>query len=365
MRFRRTPTREPRRLVRIVAPVLVGAALASLATIAVANQIATARLDQEQSLVQLEELQQSRTRAITDGIDRLRTSVSLLATDRAVVDALVDLRAGVAELDEAVAVGVDLLDPEEEDALREVVGELLDDESLQRAVLESGRPMLAIDEIMSSDPTARYLQHRYLRMPRPVPGAPDPRSDGVADEHPGASYARAHERHAPVLARLGSAFPDLWLVDLAGDRILHTVAGGPELGTDATAGTLGSTVAGRLLSVELRRTTAGEVALSDVGPYLGGPSMFLAEVVRDGSEIIGAVVVRVPVELLDALMTAEGRWSEVGLGNTGQTYVVGRDQRLRSSARRHVEDPAATSPRCVPGATTSWPTSSPPPARPC
>lgn len=329
------PGRPPRRLVRIVAPVLVGAALASLASIAVANQIATARLDQEQSLIQLEELQRSRERAITGGIGRLRTSVSLLATDRAVVDALLEFRSAVGELDQAVAEGASLLTDDEESALRDVIAELLDDASLQRAVLEAGRPMLTVDEILSPDPTARYLQYRYLRLPRPVAGA------ATSDIGPGAAYAAAHARHSPILARLGGGFPDVWLVDLEGDRVVHTVAGGPELGSSATAGTIGDTVVGRLLEVDLRRTTAGEVALSDVGPYLGGPSMFLAEAIRDGSEIIGAVVVRVPVDLLDGLMTAEGRWAEVGLGETGQTYVVGRDQRLRSSARRHIEDPDA------------------------
>lgn len=323
----------PRRLVRVLAPVLVGAALVSLGAVAVANQVATSRLDREQSLDQLDELQRSRTRAITDGIERLRTSVSLLAGDRAIADALADLRSGVAELDAAVAAGVTLLDPAEEAALDAVVSEIADDPSLQRALMAAGHPAPTAGTVGPLDPTARYLQYQYLRTPRPVTTA-------AADlDGPGAAYARAVDRHGPVLERLRGPFADVWLVDLDRNRVLHSLGGGPELGVDATVGLIGESVAGRLLTIDLRRTTPGEVALTDVGPYLGGPSMFLAEVVRDGGEIVGAVVARVPVEMLDALMTAEGRFAEVGLGETGETYVVGRDQRLRSSARGHVEDP--------------------------
>lgn len=67
--------------------------------------------------------------------------------------------------------------------------------------------------------------------------------------------------------------------------------------------------------------------------------MFLAATVRDAAQLVGAVVAEVPVVVLNGLTTAGGAWQSIGLGDSGETYVVGPDARLRSDSRRWLEDP--------------------------
>ena len=327
-------------LSRLVAPVLVGTALASLAIVATVSYVTTADLDERQSLEQLEELQQSRLQAIADGLERNRRSVTLLATDRAVATALVDLRDGVAALEAAADAGTALLDDDEEAALRSTYEALAADEGIRRSLVAAGLDVPTAAELVPVDPVARFLQHEYLAVGPPRATAPQ-REPAPGD--PGASYRAAHDRHRDLLRRATAnlGFGDLLLVDLD-DRIVHTVTGGPELGVVVGARTVGDGGLADLLRDELRRVAVGEVAVIDLQPTLGTagrPAAYMATAVRDEREVVGAVVVRLDVERLNLLMTADGRWREAGLGDTGETYVVGRDLLLRTDARGYLEDP--------------------------
>jgi class 3 adenylate cyclase len=60
---------------------------------------------------------------------------------------------------------------------------------------------------------------------------------------------------------------------------------------------------------------------------------------RSGGQSAGAVAFEIPIEALNQLATAGGRWQEVGLGKTGEVYIVGPDGLMRSESRRWLEDP--------------------------
>jgi len=61
----------------------------------------------------------------------------------------------------------------------------------------------------------------------------------------------------------------------------------------------------------------------------------------DDFEFLGTLVFRIPVDRIDAILTGRGRWAGMGLGQTGEIYLVGTDKRMRSIARGAVEDSAA------------------------
>ena len=48
-----------------------------------------------------------------------------------------------------------------------------------------------------------------------------------------------------------------------------------------------------------------------------------------------------PIQKINQILTGNNSWREDGLGATGETFIVGRDYKLRSVARPIIENPAA------------------------
>ncbi|TVR20657.1 MAG: hypothetical protein EA389_16015, partial [Ilumatobacter sp.] len=154
-------TRRRPPLWRIIAPTLVGAALVSMLTIATVNYVVTSDVDRAQSLEQLGEVQRSRSQAIVQGLELRRQSVAILAADRSVVDALVDLRDATTLLDDPATDTTGTTDAERTDALEQNARRLVDDPALRSVVAATGLEIPAVAELVPADPAARYLQFHY------------------------------------------------------------------------------------------------------------------------------------------------------------------------------------------------------------
>jgi PAS domain S-box-containing protein len=85
------------------------------------------------------------------------------------------------------------------------------------------------------------------------------------------------------------------------------------------------------------------VSLVDFAPYapsFGEPASFMAAPIVDGAWLLGVLVFQMPVGEIDGVMTSNRNWKTDGLGETGETYLVGPDYRMRSNSRFLLEDPA-------------------------
>ncbi len=89
---------------------------------------------------------------------------------------------------------------------------------------------------------------------------------------------------------------------------------------------------------------AGEVRLTDYAPYVPSyddQAAFVSTPVYDGIKQIGVFIVQLPIDRVNAIMTFGGNWKEVGLGESGEVYLVGADKTPRSVSRFMREDPDA------------------------
>ena len=83
--------------------------------------------------------------------------------------------------------------------------------------------------------------------------------------------------------------------------------------------------------------------MSDFAIYLASYNdfaSFVAVPVFDGDRQIGVMAIQAPLDQITAVMTSKKRWKEIGLGNTGETYLVGTDRLLRSDSRFLIENPS-------------------------
>lgn len=83
----------------------------------------------------------------------------------------------------------------------------------------------------------------------------------------------------------------------------------------------------------------GQAAISDIVNYdvCGKPVQFVAAPILEDGNVLGVVAARVSYDAISEIMAVRA-----GLGETGETYLVGPDGLRRSDSIRDSEDPAAT-----------------------
>lgn len=126
-------------------------------------------------------------------------------------------------------------------------------------------------------------------------------------------------------------YEDLLLIHPQG-AVFYSVAHGPEYGTNLATGAYTDSVLGRLLK---RAVQARQFVFSDIQAYPdqnGTPALFMAQPVIFADQIELIVALRVSVDAINAVMRERS-----GMGDTGETYLVGEDGRMRSDSFRDPE----------------------------
>jgi methyl-accepting chemotaxis protein len=84
-----------------------------------------------------------------------------------------------------------------------------------------------------------------------------------------------------------------------------------------------------------------DVAFTDYAPYTpsyNSSASFVSSPIFNNDKIIGVLIFQMPIERLDRVMTSDQKWSSIGMGKTGESYVVGNDYLPRSNSRTMIED---------------------------
>lgn len=82
--------------------------------------------------------------------------------------------------------------------------------------------------------------------------------------------------------------------------------------------------------------------LTDFKPYYPsyeGQASFIASPIYEGETKIGILIFQMPIDRINNVMTYDQKWSDIGLGKTGQSYMVGKDKTYRSQSRGMIENP--------------------------
>ncbi|WP_404386015.1 methyl-accepting chemotaxis protein [Caenispirillum salinarum] len=161
----------------------------------------------------------------------------------------------------------------------------------------------------------------------------------VRDQAPQAAlgdYAIVHERRHPWLKRLQEerGYYDVFLIDAEG-RVVYTVFKEPDLGTDLVSGQYADTGLAEAFSETRQAANGGApnpVTFMDFEPYApsnGAPASFIATPVRDAEGgFLGVLAFQMPVDRINDVMQKAD-----GLGRTGETYLVGPDNLMRTDSR--------------------------------
>ncbi len=154
-------------------------------------------------------------------------------------------------------------------------------------------------------------------------------------------YTAAYAEHDPFLRELLDSADGTDLLVVAADTndVVYSATGDGDAAERAAqweeAGL--SALVDRLPDVPV-----GDAVIVD-GPVLesadGTRTAVVAATIRSGAEVIGALVMPVSAQHLTDLVSGDGNWDQLGLGNSGDAAVVGADGTLRTEPRTWIEDP--------------------------
>ncbi|MCS5693298.1 HAMP domain-containing protein [Cyanobium sp. FGCU-6] len=186
---------------------------------------------------------------------------------------------------------------------------------------------------------ARYLKYHYVSSNphRSRPAHLDDAGDG-------SQWSTIHRKFHPRFRRIAEryGYQDILLVDIKTGDVVYSVANEIDLGTNLLNGPFSDSAAAQVFREVKKSRDPLFITQSDLEHYkpgLGVPTRFAGTTVFDGDNFIGALLFQLDYRALDRTMTSNRRWSDVGLGKTGETYLVGRDSLLRSSPRGFLENP--------------------------
>ncbi len=303
---------------------LVGLGLVSVILLATVNFFVVRGLLNSSTQTQLEGLRDSRADAIEIAMNRLLVRAAVFGTDPGVADAFVDLEAGYQALDSG-------LDP---DQLEQVV-DVYDDVVGRYDAAGVDRP--SVDELLPTSDAGRYLQYQYI-----ATNAGDDRAE-LVDSGGSSEYDAAHAEHHAFLRGLAASVgaADLLFVDADDGDVLYSTSKFVDLGTNAFDGPYADAGLGRAVG-KLDGAAVDSAVLADTSFYLpnsAAPVLHVAVAVRNDAEVVGALVLVLRTERLTDIVTAGQQWDALGLGDTGDAYIVGSDRRLRTVPRQWFDDP--------------------------
>ncbi len=187
-----------------------------------------------------------------------------------------------------------------------------------------------------------YLHYHYVvQAPKPY-GQRRMLASRADTSRYGAALAPVQARLGPLMNRLG--FENILLVDPDTLEVFYSYEESTILGTNLGSGPYASTNLAALARTLSASKDVDDYRVSDFEEYrpkLGKPGAFMASPVFDGPRIVAVLLLRFRIEPIEDALSGGRQWEAEGLGKTGEVYLLGPDQTMRSDSRFLIEDPKA------------------------
>ncbi len=169
----------------------------------------------------------------------------------------------------------------------------------------------------------------------------------LRDPDNGLSYSSRHlGKHAQMLSfKKQLDVDDILLVNAKGD-VVYSIQKNIEFATSLTNGPLKDSSLARAHQAAMAAKDSSVVVFTDMSPYIGdfnNPVMFVISPIQDleeedAFEILGTMIIKINPKRLNNIISNNQQWETIGLGKTGDTYLVGADKSTRTQRRQLVEN---------------------------
>ncbi|BDP31888.1 hypothetical protein VV208B2_29680 [Vibrio vulnificus] len=184
----------------------------------------------------------------------------------------------------------------------------------------------------------KALQARYIAInPNPLGEKHQYLSDTL-----GTTYDQIHAKYHPSIKHFLEAFGyyDIFFVDNDGN-VVYSVFKELDFATNLKQGPYSNTG----IAEAYRKAAAlnkDQYYLDDFKPYYPSyeaAASFIATPIMEGDSRLGVLIFQMPVDVINNIMTFKGNWAASGLGESGESYLIGPDKKMRSQSRFLLEAP--------------------------
>jgi PAS domain S-box-containing protein len=198
---------------------------------------------------------------------------------------------------------------------------------------------LDVGMFISPNPATQYLQKKFI-VDNSYPTGEKHKLYRLEDR---SAYDASHTRFHPVFRKLLETFGfyDIFIVDPKDGYIVYSVFKEVDYGTSLQTGPYKDSNFAAAYRMVMQNPKPGTAILVDFEPYApsyNAPAAFIAAPIFDETELIGVAVFQMPIDRINSIMTSNQSWGDVGLGESGETYIVGEDFRMRNQSRFLIED---------------------------
>ncbi|MDQ3109520.1 MAG: SpoIIE family protein phosphatase [Bacteroidota bacterium] len=289
---------------------------------------------EKESFNRLTAVREMKANQIEDYFGQINDQLLTLSEDPTMIDAMKEFTAGFYSIDKDLAMTETKMIP-----VNASVDVYFNNEYLVRLNKNLAIPA-KLKEESTDNKNGRILQHIYIA-DNPNPVGSKFQMDDPAD---GSHYSETHKKYHSVIRNYLKKFGyyDVFLVDTEGN-IVYTCFKEVDFGTSLVSGPFITTNLAESFRAANLSANKNFVKLVDFLPYppsYNAPASFISTPMYDGDKKIGVLIFQMPIDRINDIMTNKREWSQVGLGKTGESYIVGDDFTLRNQSRFLIEDSA-------------------------
>ncbi len=279
-------------------------------------------------------LRENKSYLIESYFEEIRNVLTMLSESRMFIQAVKDFRSSYRQLHENVKKRSDgIYDTLLKDYYKKFVMVRLDTFTGRKHELSDFWP---------ASKTARYLQYHYI-VKNPFPPNEKDQLDSVKGN---CSYFRVHAKYHSIIRQITErmGYYDLLLADPETGDVIYSCKKEIDFATNLLKGPCRNSNLADLFRIFININKPGKVKMIDFALYPSSyykPAAFMAAGIFEGEKKIGVVMVQIPIDQINRTMTGNYRWKEEGMGETGETYIVGSDYKIRNDTRFFIEDEKA------------------------
>ncbi|MDT5329409.1 MAG: hypothetical protein QOF31_706, partial [Mycobacterium sp.] len=276
----------------------------------------------------LTEIRQSQTRQLQSQIADLQDSLVIYSRGSTATEAVQAYTAGFDQLNNAT------ITP----AQQQTIVKYYQDVFAKHEDAQTGNDV-DIDSLLPTSNAQKYLQAYYT-----TPFTDWDAAVKFDDAHDGSAWSAANARFNDFFRQIVTRFEfeDALLLDTRGN-VVYSAHKGVDLGTNILNGPYHSGALTEAYNKAIDSNAVDYVAVTDFGDYQPAdePTAWMVSPVGSEGRIEGVIALQFPISKINRLMTMDKRWEESGMGKTGETFIVGPDDLMRSDSRLFLENPEA------------------------
>ncbi|WP_201799300.1 adenylate/guanylate cyclase domain-containing protein [Subtercola vilae] len=306
---------------------LLGVSIGSSLVVGIVGYVSGSDSLRDAAYSKLTETRESRAREITNYVKNTEDSQVVYSRGTTAINAVTAFSAGFDALQSSQ------LTTEQNAAVDSIYTKTFAPELTARSGLQTDPT--AFDP---TSPAARYLQYHYTNptLDYTATLAKDDAGDGSAWSAANNEY---QDYFREIITRFG--YEDALLLDTTGN-VVYSAYKGVELGTNVQTGPYKGTVLASGYNETLNSNQVDFVKITDFERYqpsLGAPAAWIMSPVGEKGKVTGVMAFQLSIASINGIMTANNGWASDGLGETGETYLAGPDQLMRSVSRQLIENP--------------------------